>query len=262
MPVVLTDDADHVRVLTLNRPDKLNAFDQALFAGLGDALREAAGDDDVHVVVLTGAGRAFSAGADLQSGFGAVTGSAEGDAPGGPEAGAAPAGEHSFARLQAAAEVFPKPLIAAVNGVGVGFGFTVLGYCDLVFVARSARLRTPFVDLGVVPEASSSYLFPLRMGWQHAARALLAGEWFDAEQLVASGLGTRVCEDGEVLRDAIAAATAIAAGPPSSVMATKALMLDAHRAAITDARAREARAMAAAVGSPANVAAVAAFRSR
>lgn len=253
-PVVLTDDADHVRVLTMNRPDKLNAFDQALFAGLGDALREAAADDDVHVVVLTGAGRAFSAGADLQSGFGAVTG--------GARPGAAAAGENPFARLQEVAETFPKPLVAAVNGVGVGLGFTILGYCDLVFLARSARLRTPFVDLGVVPEASSSYLFPLRMGWQTAARALLAGEWFDAEQVVASGLGTRVCEDGEVLEVALESARKIAAGPPSSVMATKALMLAAHRSAITGARARETAAMAEAVGSPANVAAIAAFRAR
>jgi enoyl-CoA hydratase/carnithine racemase len=253
MPVVLTEDADHVRLLTMNRPERLNAFDQALFAGLGDALGEAAADDDVHVVVLTGAGRAFSAGADLQSGFGGVTG----DAP-----RTAGTGDNPFARLQEVAESFPKPLVAAVNGVGVGLGFTILGYCDLVFVARSARLRTPFVDLGVVPEASSSYLFPLRMGWQHAARALLAGEWFDAELLVASGLGTRVCEDGQVVDVALEAARAIAAGPPSSVMATKRLMLDAHRSAIVEARARETAAMAEAVGSPANVAAIAAFRSR
>ena len=80
------------------------------------------------------------------------------------------------------AESFPKPLVAAVNGVGVGLGFTILGYCDFAFIAQSARLRAPFTQLGLSPEASSSFLFPLRMGWQNAARALLAGEWFDAQR--------------------------------------------------------------------------------
>ena len=77
-----------------------------------------------------------------------------------------------------------------MNGVGVGLGFTILGYCDFAFIAQSARLRTPFTQLGLSPEASSSFLFPLRMGWQNAARALLAGEWFDAQRVVDCGLGS------------------------------------------------------------------------
>ena len=156
-PVVLTRDADHVRVLTMNRPDKLNAFNLALFAGLADELEAAAADDEVRVVVLTGAGRAFSAGADLTDMGRARTERGSGTATD-------PAG-----RVQQAAESFPKPLVAAVNGVGVGLGFTILGYCDFAFIARSARLRTPFTQLGLSPEASSSFLFPLRMGWQNAA---------------------------------------------------------------------------------------------
>jgi enoyl-CoA hydratase/carnithine racemase len=249
-PVVLAQDADHVRVLTLNRPDKLNAFNTALFAGLADALEAAAADDEVRVVVLTGAGRAFTAGADLSD-----MGRARPER--GDGAAADPAG-----RLQQTAESFPKPLVAAVNGVGVGLGFTILGYCDFVFIARSARLRAPFTQLGLSPEASSSFLFPLRMGWQNAARALLAGEWFDAQRVVDSGLALKVCDDDTVLETAVAFAAQLATGPLASLMATKGLMLDAYRDVVTQTRARESETLARLTGSPANLAALQAFRSR
>ena len=151
---VLAEDADHVRVLTMNRPDKLNAFNTALFAGLADALEAAAADDEVRVVVLTGAGRAFTAGADLaprpryepcQDGAGEW-------------AAADPAG-----RLQQTAESFPKPLVAAVNGVGVGLGFTILGYCDFAFIAQSARLRTRSLSSGSPPRRRAVSFS--RCGW-------------------------------------------------------------------------------------------------
>ena len=110
-PVVLAQDAGPVRVLTMNRPAKLNAFNTALFAGLADALQAAAADDAVRVVVLTGAGRAFSSGADLTDMARAGTAREREDAA-----------DNAFDRLQQAAESFPKPLVAAVNGVGVGLG--------------------------------------------------------------------------------------------------------------------------------------------
>ena len=255
-PVVRTEDADRVRVLTMNRPAKLNAFNTALFAGLADAMEAAAADDGVSVVVLTGAGRAFSAGADLT------------DMDRSLPAGERPAGQRSsddgnpFGRLQAAAENFPKPLVAAVNGVGVGLGFTILGYCDFTFIARSARLRAPFTELGLSPEASSSFLFPLRMGWQNAARALLAGDWFDAQRAVDCGLAMEVCDDDVVLPAAFAFAAEVAAGPLESLMATKNLMLDAYRDILARTRQRETETLARLRGSPANQAALQAFRSR
>jgi enoyl-CoA hydratase/carnithine racemase len=244
-PVLLARDAEHVRVLTLNRPAKLNAFNAALFSGLADALTAAAADDDVRVVVLTGAGRAFSAGADLT------------DMTQDRDVRNVPAD-----RMLQAAESFPKPLVAAVNGVGVGVGFTILGHCDFAFVARSARLRTPFIQLGIAPEAASTFQFPMRMGWSNAARALLAGEWFDAQRVVEAGLAQEVCDDDAVLATAVAYATQVAAGSREALMATKTLMLDAHRDMVAQARQRETEAGARLRGTAAHQAALRDFHSR
>ncbi len=249
--VVLIRDTEHVRLITMNRPAKLNAFNHALFAGLADAFEAAASDDEVRVTVLTGAGRGFTAGADLTE----MARASEG--PPTPEA----ARDHPFDRLQQAGESFPKPLVAAVNGVGAGLGFTILGYCDFTFLAASARLRCPFTQLGISPEASSSFLFPLRMGWQHAARALLAGQWFSAEEVVASGLGTAVCDDDELLETALAFAIDLAGGSLESLQATKQLMLAPYRDAVAQARRRETASLASLRGRPANAAALDAFHA-
>jgi enoyl-CoA hydratase/carnithine racemase len=251
--VILLRDVEHVRLITMNRPAKLNALNQALFAGIADALEAAASDDDVRVTVLTGAGRAFTAGADLTD----MARAAEATTPG-PGA----VRDNPFDRLQRAGESFPKPLVAAVNGVGAGLGFTILGYCDFTFLAASARLRCPFTELGISPEASSSFLFPLRMGWQNAARALLAGEWFSAEDVVASGLGTAVCQDDQLLDTVLAFAINLARGSLESLQATKQLMLAPYREAVAEARDRETASMASLRGRPANADALRAFHSR
>jgi enoyl-CoA hydratase/carnithine racemase len=268
--VVLVRDTERVRILTMNRPDRLNAFNQELFAGLADAFAEAAADDSVHVVVLTGAGRAFTAGADLTDMGRAPTRAAPGagEAGGGGEAGGAEgeaagaARDNPFDRLLQQTEAFPKPLVGAINGVGAGLGFTIVAHCDFAFIARSARLRTPFTQLGLVPEASSSYLFPLRMGWQKAALALIAGEWFDAQATVEAGLALKVCEDDAVLEEATQFAVRLATGPLQSLRGTKELMLRAHRAPIADARQQELAALGRLVGTDANRAALAEFATR
>src|SRR5438093_9268482 len=124
-------------------------------------LVDTAARTDIAVVVLTGAGRAFSAGQDLH-----------------PGAAHAVDGEpHGFGPFMDALDSFPKPLIAAVNGLGVGIGLTFLLHCDLVIIAPDARLRAPFVSLGLTAEASSTYLLPLRVGWQEAARLLYTSCW-------------------------------------------------------------------------------------
>jgi enoyl-CoA hydratase/carnithine racemase len=251
--VVLIRDDGHVRIVTMNRPGKLNALNGALFGGLADAFEAAAADDEARVLVLTGAGRAFTAGADLTDMSRARTS---------PQGAQQASGDNPFDRLLRAAESFPKPLVAAVNGVGVGLGFTILGYCDFTFVAASARLRTPFTRLGLAPEASSSFLFPLRMGWQNAASALLAGEWFDAQRAVDCGLARQVCADEDVLQTAVAFAAELAAGPLESLMATKGLMLDAYRDIVARTRRRENETLARLVGGAANQAALQAFHSR
>ena len=146
-----------------------------------------------------------------------------------------------------------------MNGVGAGLGFTILGYGEFIFLAASARLRCPFTQLGLSPEASSSFLFPLRMGWQNAARALIAGRWFLAEAVVASGLGTAVCADGELLDTALGFATELAQGPLESLRATKQLMLAPYRMRVAQARSRETESLAQLRGSAVNRAALDAF---
>ena len=109
---------------------------------------------------------------------------------------------------------FDKPLLAAVNGVGVGLGCTLLAHVDLVLMDEQARLRVPFAELGVPPEAASSWLLPERMGWQRASALLLASEWIDADQAVAAGLALRVCPRGTVLAETMDLARRIASFPP------------------------------------------------
>ena len=251
--VIRTEEVGRVRVVTLNRPDKLNAFNTALIEALYQALKAANEDDAVHVVLLTGAGRAFSAGADLSD-----MGSSEPKTDGAPAVG----DEHPFFHLQPLAESYPKPLVAAVNGLAVGFGFSFLGYCDFCFIAESARFRTPFSQLGLSPEASASYLFPLKMGWSAAARALIAGEWFTGEELVRIGFAQAVVADAELMATAMEFAGRLAALPLQSLAATKALMLRPHLAAMADTRLRELETLGRLAGTPANREAVAAFKSR
>ena len=182
--LILRKKEDAVLLLTMNRPERRNAFNHHLYKALADALVEAAADDDVHVVVVTGTGGAFSAGQD----FSEMT-----DAP------PADAGPHGFAVLMDVLCTFDKPVIAAVNGVAVGLGMTMLLHCDVVYVAESARMRCPFVTLGVVPEAASSYLLPATIGFQRAAEVLYTAAWIDAARALELGIAARVLPDAELL---------------------------------------------------------------
>ncbi len=231
--MILTDDDAGVRTITLNRPEALNAFDTALYRAAGAAIDAARADDDVKVVVITGAGRAFSAGQDLKE----LERIASGEAY-----------ESGFPALLDALCEFDKPLVAAVNGVAVGIGFTMLAHCDLVVVADGARLRTPFAEMGVAPEAASSWLFPQRMGWQRAAHILLTSEWIDAAQAVEFGIALERRPGDEVLPRAHALAAEIATAPLASLRAIKTTMRDGQREAILAARAREDAAFAALLG--------------
>jgi enoyl-CoA hydratase/carnithine racemase len=233
--MITTDDRDGVRTITLDRPEALNAFDTALYRATGAAIDDARADDTVKVVVVTGAGRAFSAGQDLKE----LERIAAGETY-----------ESGFPALLDALCEFDKPLVAAVNGVAVGIGFTMLAHCDLVIVADGARLRTPFSELGVPPEAASSLLFPVRMGWQRAAHLLLTSAWIDAAQAVEYGIALERCADTEVLERAQALAAEIATAPLAALRAIKTTMRDGQRDAVLAARAREDAAFAAVLGLP------------
>ncbi|MGH3056175.1 MAG: enoyl-CoA hydratase/isomerase family protein, partial [Gaiellaceae bacterium] len=213
---LLAELRDGVLLLTLNRPARRNAFNDAQYDDLRAALAQAQADDDTRVVVITGAGGAFSAGQDID------------------EMGSG----RSFTPFVDQLSVFYKPLIAAVSGVAVGIGLTLLPHCDIVYVGESARLRAPFTALGLVCEAGSSLLLPLVMGPQRAAEVLFTAQWINAEQAVALGLAARVCPDHELLPAALATAQAIAVQPLVAVQQTKRLLLATRSEAVQAARAR------------------------
>jgi enoyl-CoA hydratase/carnithine racemase len=221
------DAAPGVRVLTFNRPAVRNAFDTAMYLELTAALRAADADDGVGAVVMTGKDGAFTSGADLAEMAALATGTkVEGS-------------DRGFQGLLECLADMSVPLLAAVNGVAVGLGFTMLAHCDLVLVDRGARLRVPFSELGVPPEAASSFLFPAVMGWQRAARVLLTSDWVSAEELVDLGLALQVCDTGTARDETVTLAARIAAFPRPSTRAITSLMRAARRDAVREANRRE-----------------------
>ena len=247
---LLIEDNNRVRTLTLNRPDALNAFNEALYDQTTVALCAAAEDPDVAVVLLTGAGRAFSAGNDLVEMQTRITN---------PEF---TPGEHGFYGMLEVLADFPKPLICAVNGVGVGIGATILGFADLAFMSSSARLKCPFTSLGVAPEAASSYLMPRLLGRQNAAWLLMSSEWVDATEAREMGLVWKVCEPDTLLAEARRYAETLAAKPISSLIAVKQAMVAPIRDQIAAAVEREKGLFVELVGAAANIDALAQFADR
>lgn len=233
MSIDLTIDGA-VAIVTMNRPERKNAFTREQYDALGAVLARIDADDDLRVTVLTGAGTAFSSGQDLKEMAELADAVAGGDRGAGGTTGAG-----GFTVLLDALEAFGKPLIAAVNGVAVGIGMTLLPYCDLVLVARSARMRVPFSELGVPPEAASSVLFVDRVGWQRAAELLLTSRWVDADEAVSIGLALRVEDDDALMTAALALAHEIAAKSAYSTRVIKQLMVAGRGDRTREARARE-----------------------
>jgi enoyl-CoA hydratase/carnithine racemase len=249
MGVLEVVDEARVRVLTLNRPEALNAFNDELYHAAGAALEEAEARPDIACVVITGAGRAFSAGQDLGE-MGRL--SAEGD----HDFGNAGPGFPRFLDTLAALE---KPAIAAVNGIGVGIGMTMLLHVDIAFIASTARLRAPFVPLGVVPEAAGSLLMPVVMGNQRAALKLYTGDWITADEAVECGLALRVVEPDRLMTETLELARRIAKMPVASLSATKRMVVAGRIDAVRAARAREDHAFTGMIGQAANMEAITAF---
>ncbi|GAB7144731.1 enoyl-CoA hydratase/isomerase family protein [Mycobacterium riyadhense] len=247
---LLIDDQNRVRTLTLNRPEALNAFNEALYDATAQALLDAADDPQVAVVLLTGTGRGFSAGTDLAEMQARITD---------PDFAE---GKYGFRGLIDALSGFPKPLICAVNGLGVGIGTTILGYADLAFMSSTARLKCPFTSLGVAPEAASSYLLPQLVGRQNAAWLLMSSEWIDAQEALRMGLVWRVCDPDALLPEARRHAEILAARPIASLIAVKHTIVEPMRPEIAAATARENAHFAELMGTQANAAALADFSER
>ena len=225
-----------VAVITLNRPERKNAFTRAQYDAFGAHLDHVASRDDVHVAVVTGAGGAFSSGQDLKEMAElAAAVSTDSDVAHNDTSGTGT----GFTVLLDALQRFPKPLLAAVEGVAVGIGMTLLPYCDIVVVGSSARMRVPFSELGVPPEAGSSALLADLVGWQRAAEILLTSRWIDADDAVRYGLALEKVDDGRALDRALDIARTIGEKSSYSTRVIKELMVAARGSRSTDARARE-----------------------
>lgn len=213
MSEILIEQVDEVLHITLNRPEKKNAITQGMYSTLAATLNNAAGDFGIRAVVISGSGKAFTAGNDILDFMSEeITLSSP-----------------VFHFLKALHD-FPKPLLAAVQGNAVGIGTTMLMHCDLVYATPDALFQMPFVTLGLVPEAGSSILFPRLVGHAKASEIFLTGRTFDALEAEGMGLINAVVENPEVKARSVAAL--IAKQPPNAVLNTKALLKSASHIAI------------------------------
>ncbi|MEZ5122981.1 MAG: enoyl-CoA hydratase-related protein [Solirubrobacterales bacterium] len=205
-----------VAVVELQRPDSLNAINLAMGEELLDALRAIAGDRDIGAVVLTGAGRAFSSGADVRDIGGGLTPSGRPDVAGRLRGTLNP--------ITLTLREMPQPVIAAVNGIAAGIGCSYALACDLVLAARSASLLLAFVNVALVPDGGASLLVSARGGLGCALEMSLLGEPLPAERAHAYGLVNRIEDDERLRGAALETAARLAAGPPETHAAIKRLL--------------------------------------
>jgi enoyl-CoA hydratase/carnithine racemase len=246
---------EHVRIavdngimrITLARPEKKNALTQAMYVAVGEALTRAESDPAVRVVLIDSEGDAFTAGNDIVDFAAIATGARSREQM----------QTHIF--LEALARG-TKPYVAAVAGLAVGVGVTMLMHCDVTYVAEDARLSTPFVNLALVPEAASTWLIPARIGYARAFRLFALGEPIDGRSAAAIGLVTAALPAAEVRAKALETAKALAAKPAGALQATKKLMRDS--AAILAVMAREGEAFGQRLRSPEAAEAFRAFAER
>jgi len=216
--------ADGVFHIQMARPEKKNALTAEMYQTMADALAGAESDPAVRVILISGAGGNFTAGNDLAD-FLATP----------PMDESAPVYRfiEGFSRLE-------KPFVAAVEGVAIGVGTTMLLHCDLVYAASSARFALPFANLGLTPEAASSLLLPLRTGHARAAEMLMLGEVFSAQTAFEAGIANAVLPDAQVLDHAIERCRKLTTQPAASLRLTKQLMKRAQNALIQETMNTEA----------------------
>jgi enoyl-CoA hydratase/carnithine racemase len=233
MSEVVVSRAGGVLEARIDRAAKKNALTFAMYTALTEALQQAHADPSVRAALITASGETFCAGNDIADFLKPRE-----------DFGAAPPSRYIEALV-----AFDKPLVAAVQGPAVGIGATMLLHCDLVYVSPTARLRMPFVSLGLVPEAGSSLLLPRRVGDVVAAEMLLLGAWIDAERARELRLVNAIVPSSELAPFARARAEELAASPPGALRMTRALLRgdsEALRARIQ----KEAAAFAESLRSP------------
>lgn len=235
-----------VAIVTMARPESMNAFNQALRLDLTAALREAASNTAVRAVVLTGAERAFSAGADLGAGF--------------PEQMTIEQQlQREYRPIFDEIIGMPKPVIAAINGAAAGIALSIALICDLAVMGEKAFLLAPFSTISLVPDGGANWLLQKQLGYKRAFQLAIEAERIDAARCLEWGLVNRVVPNDEVLANATAWAHETAARAPLSVRATKAVMRAAESSSWAQTFDHEARLQTDLVGSPDNQEGVTAF---
>jgi 2-(1,2-epoxy-1,2-dihydrophenyl)acetyl-CoA isomerase len=203
------------RVVTLNRPDKLNSFNDAMHAGLRAALAEAAADSGTRALILTGAGRAFCAGQDLGDRVMGEDGQR-------PDLGATL--EATYNPLVRALRALPLPTLAAVNGVAAGAGANLALACDIVLAARSARFIQAFAKIGLIPDSGGTWILPRLVGPARATALAILAESVTAEQAASWGMIWRAVEDTALMAEAETTAQRLAALPTGALVAVRQAM--------------------------------------
>ena len=241
--LITTAEAGGVLRIGINRPDKMNAINRQMYTDMAAALRQAEQDESIRVVLIHGSADCFTSGNDLRD-----------------FAQHPPTGEDSpVFQFLAAISQASKPLIAAVNGPAIGIGTTMLLHCDLVYAGEKAKFQTPFVNLGLCPEAASSLLLPQLAGYQRAAEMLLLGQPFSATKAYEAGLVNEVFSGNKVFPYALAQAQLMAKQPPAAVRLAKKLLKKHNATTVPIVMADEGRRFIERLSSPEAVEALAAF---
>jgi enoyl-CoA hydratase/carnithine racemase len=244
--LIKSERSDGILTLRIDRPEKKNSLNLAMYQALANGLTEADGDDTIRAILIRGTDDCFTSGNDLADFIAAP--------PTGPES--------PVMQFLTAVSEARKPLVAAVNGLAVGVGVTMLLHCDLVYAGSSATFQMPFVNLGLCPEAGSTLLLPRIMGHQHAAELLLLGEVFGADKACSLGIVTEVCPDDAVLATARSKALQLAAQPAAAVRLAKNLLKRDYAGPLRETIAEEGKQFMDCLKSPEAAEALQAFMQR
>lgn len=207
---ILITKENGIAVLTLNRPERLNAVDAVMHSELTTICADIDSDPEVRVAVLTGAGRGFCSGGDF-----------------GPGRDVSAPRKSGLSMMQEARRIvdnmldLEKPIIAAVNGAAVGLGATIALFCDVVIAAKNARFGDTHVKMGITAGDGGAIIWPLLVGVNRAKELLMTGDLIDADKAYELGLVNRVTEEGEALNEALNLARRLADGPPYAIQSTK-----------------------------------------
>jgi enoyl-CoA hydratase/carnithine racemase len=213
---LLYEVSDHVATVTLNRPDRMNAISGPMLESFSRAFRDSDANNDVRVIVLTGAGRGFCAGLDLKD-FSAGTGIGSN--------GASASAKFDLANSPPVVlHTTDKPVICALNGAAAGYGMDLALGCDIRIASTQARLAAVFAKRGVLPESGGTWLLPRLIGWGKAAEVCFRGKVLDAQESLELGLVNKVVEPDHLMSTAREWALEIASNAPLAIQATKRMM--------------------------------------